>query len=280
MDERIEQALQNACFGLHDDPELQRDVWEELKSHTEDAMAAYEEAGKSRDEAIDLALKDFGSTVELAPSLQTANGARMKLRAWARRAIRWILIPAAVLAGALISYDALQRFRNIRSSNAASGMFVYEDGYDALDLSDEERFLLEGDTSRASKDQQQRAIWEAHPNNKVYFNNYLSRLVNQPNIAKDTVLDELKRGRTIDPDNARYPILEASLLLDGAATIEFDNDGRPRLEVSDNAALEEALGHAIRAMQKPYLRTYSIDMATKRRAVLPPVKRLEDQVTL
>ena len=78
--ERIEQVVSDATLGLKDDAELRLDVRAELASHLEEAIAAHEAAGKSREEALELALKGFGPVADVAAGLVEGNRRRMKLR--------------------------------------------------------------------------------------------------------------------------------------------------------------------------------------------------------
>ena len=76
-------------------------------------------------------------------------------------------------------------------------------------LTAEQRFLLEGDTTRATRREQQRAIWEAHPDNKVYLGNYLTALASTgaDTLPLDYLRQELAAARKIDPENARMDYL-------------------------------------------------------------------------
>ncbi len=152
-------------------------------------------------------------------------------------------------------------------------------------LTESQRLLLEGDTTRATRHEQQRAIWEAHPTNRVYLGNYITALqaADAESIPLDQFRKELAAARELDPENARYDYLEAARLLKTAAVIHSDKaaqDGEGkekthyRLEVLHRDQLDEAMVILRRGLGKPYWRRYSADMLKEQLAVLGPPQRL------
>ena len=165
-------------------------------------------------------------------------------------------------------------------------------GYPArtLRLTADQRFLLEGDTSRDEPHAQKRAIWEAHPTNLVYLGNYLSALAAGP--GQDTnrlayCREEIAAARKVDPENARLDYLEAAWMLQAAAEVvqsspgeDEDGDKLPdyTLEIRDRAALDEAMNLLIEGAKKPHLRRYSAEMLQLQFQVLGPPRRLIELV--
>lgn len=84
--------VEQSTVGLKDDPELRLDVRRELRSHVETAVEEHRAAGKTEEQSLTLAAKEFGSPTEIATDLLSANRGRMKLRALARLGIRALLI--------------------------------------------------------------------------------------------------------------------------------------------------------------------------------------------
>ncbi len=79
-------------------------------------------------------------------------------------------------------------------------------------------FLLNGDTTREGTAAQQRAIWEAHPDNRIYFANYMT--LEQVSITTPKALanfeQEIMIGERLDPQNALYHYLLADALVEQA----------------------------------------------------------------
>jgi hypothetical protein len=223
---RTDQLVDDAAAGLRADPELWLDVRQELASHIEEAADAFRAQGKSEAESFELAAKAFGSPLDVAADLAAANRGRMKLRALARLAARALLVPAAVAAALVVC----SRLLPLRDVVAVTRLVSSEDpalatGMERMTaravgrLPADKMLLLRGDPSRPTKAEQQRAIWEAHPESKVYYGNYVSTLLHEYQMAGekatpdflDLVERELRRGETLDPDNARYGIALAAI---------------------------------------------------------------------
>ncbi len=158
-------------------------------------------------------------------------------------------------------------------------------------LTAEQRLLLEGDTTRATRYQQQRAIWEAHPTNRVYLGNYVTALAaaasSPESVPSDFLRSELAAARKVEPGNARFDYLEAGRLLATAATNHSENVGTNaqgerqieyKLEVLDRAQLDEAMALVRQGLGKPYWRRYAADMLGEQLAVLGPPRRFVDLV--
>lgn len=310
-DARIAQLLDEATAGLKGDRELRLDVRAELASHIEEAIAAHRAEGKSEQESLALALRSFGPAADIAGALLVANRRRMRLRAVARFAACALLLPAAVVIAAIVCS------RIVLLSGAVSAVLTLcSDGWlgpgprTTMDrmidsLPQQEAFLFRGDTSRPTRSAQQRAIWEAHPERKAYYGNYITHVLQEykdQNWANEykwsdereaafRVLErELRRGEALDPGNARYNLLLAGLWLEKACddyrkTLHRGADGPlvyglewDKLIVRDRALLDRAMAEVRKAARKPYKKTYATDMLTERLALLPPVRRIEDHL--
>ncbi len=298
---RIEQLVDDAAAGLRADPELWLDVRAELASHIEEAADAFRAQGKSEEESLELAAKGFGSPLDVAADLAAANRRRMKLRALARLAARALLVPAAV-AIALYVCSRLVPLRDAAAIlNGLMGKGYSAFGTTVFDLDRmmggvlgrlplDKALLLRGDPTRSTLSERQRAIWEAHPESKVYYGNYITSLLHGAGsnaAALEFIEPELRRGEALDPDNARYGIVLATLWMRRAAELKDvpvpkadagTAPARYRLEVKDRALLDRAEALLVEAAKKPYYKTYTQEMLRERLALLPPARRLEDQV--
>ena len=289
FDETLSRFVDDATLGLKDDAELRLDVRAELRSHLEESIAANEADGKTREESLELAQRAFGPVAEVASDLVEANQRRMKLRALARLAVRRLLVPASVL----MAFIVLSRMVPLRG---AIGLFEALAGNDhhrqerALDwtlrdLTADERFLFQGDRTRATEAQQQRAIWESRPDRAVYYANYIGHLLTDPKARGDLDFfeEEVRRGMELDPHNGRYSVLLAGLWAQSACDLEWDTgntreateDGLGELVITDRDLLDRAMAELLAGLEKPTYSTHTKDMLRERLAVFSPAKCFE-----
>jgi len=301
----LSRLLDAATEGLAGDAELRLDVRAELATHIEEKREELGAKGHNDNEALDLALKSFGPATDLAAELVEANRRRMKLRALARVTIRAGAVPAAVVVALLICVPtALRHQRWVWDYVGMAGSIASSDvggtrpswigllfpaptwGYPFDEFADravdglppEHAFLFRGDGSRATPAARQRAIWEAHPESKVYYGNYATHLC-----AEDVDLDfferEVRRGEELDPGNGRYNYLLAGTMLERASKWETPaagGRGELKLVVEDRELLDRAMAELLKAGAKPYARTYWRHMVEERLALLPPARSVEE----
>lgn len=286
----ITHCLDAATTGLADDPELRTDVRAELASHLESAVCSHTGAGLSLDEGVQKAIEDFGSPADIAEALVRANRNRMRWRALTRMTLRWAAVPAALAVAVMLTMLMAQRLQRVASAFRGLGEMypMQSEGrrWASLKMSPQgspgplsslpprTRFFFTGDLGRDSIPDQQKAIWDAHPDDKVYYANYISALC-----AHGEVTD-LRRFRLaldhagrVDPGNARYDYILAYVLAEYAGAAfrrgELSNSDRRALHEESMAAL--AKGHT-----KPRYRRYTLEMLTRRLSMLPPIVRVED----
>lgn len=293
--EQVRTLVQNATAGLDGDNELRLDVQAELASHIESAVEAHRAEGKSEEESLDLAAKSFGSPVDVAAELARANRNRMKWRAMARLAAQALLIPAALAA----AWFALPRglLSSVNLANKLGGEVGGD--YDwfntsyrpkmADHLTPDKHLLLFGDRSRSNVVEQQRAIWEKDPTNRVYYGNYITHLIGSSSSMTDSVSAvrveaALREGERLDPDNARYNYLLASSMLGRAAEVvwgkpvEGSTNTESKLSVKDRQLLDAAMVEFAKGLNKPFMATYTKEMFALRMSLLPPSRNMTDRV--
>ena len=95
--DKLNQSLDLFTEGLRSDPEIRLDIRKELQSHLEEKIAEETAQGHSNEESLELALKTFGSPVEVADGLAAANRRRMNFRARMRLLAGALLIPAVII---------------------------------------------------------------------------------------------------------------------------------------------------------------------------------------
>jgi len=285
--DQLTKFLDAATAGLSDDRELQLDVRAELQSHVEAALDARSEDDAPQEQPVTDVLKEMGDAPELAGLLADANRTRMKWRARGRFALRYLLVPVALLV-ALFSTDlgfivapALLGQLNGTSvspwSTGPQGSALVRFLTGRRELTDDERLVMEGEP---------RAIWDAAPENVTYLNNYLTHLVSQISPTVDDKLmaklsEVCEAGNWLDPDNARYDYAMAAALLSRSCTLEEReekgaNDAPYRVVIKDRDEFEQGLTLLKRGAAKPVLRRRHPDMLRERLDILgDPVSLLE-----
>lgn len=205
---------------------------------------------------------------------------------------RWVLVLVAVAVVAW-NWDHAPRviIGTLDSLGSESEFPFFDPGgaSTAKRLTHEQVFLLEGDLTRTHRHEQQRAIWEAQPDNRVYLGNYVTALAGAgtDNLSQEFFRGEMAAARQLDPENARYDYLEAKRLLKASAEILSekvgeDEQGKAKtvcsLQVRDREQLDEAMALFRAGLGKPYWRRYSADMLQERLDVFGPPQRLLDLV--
>ena len=198
-DERIERYLAAATAGLRADRELELEAQAKLRSQIEAQLAATAKTaagnGAAADPVADV-LAGLPPAATAAAELAVANGTRMQQRTRLRRLGRGLLIPAAVLA-ALYAADPTPLVNLLTVDDERIDKLGWRDNtppkWSVLitlskaswypgnwpkrspKLTPDQLLILKGDLRRTDPAQQQRAIWEAYPENKVYYHNYLTQ---------------------------------------------------------------------------------------------------------
>jgi hypothetical protein len=286
MSDKTERFLERATAGLATDPELRLDVQAELRSHVEDKIA---ELGG--DEHADEAVASLGEVVELAEEVSQANQRRLGWRNLARRALRFGLVPAAVVCALLFSDFSAGYI--VHQINIMGGDSKRNEGALArlvLWLSRKEdpanlpkSLLLHGDATRKRADRY-RTLWERHPDDKVFYANYITRCVSYSRKEdEEETLRELGHAQEIDPENGRYPILAAVLRAQAAADVKepFPNPHKAAatdyvFTRMDRHQLDAAMADLLAGTAKPEYRTYVWDMLGRQLDSVGPPQSMAD----
>lgn len=288
MNQDVAAYLDNATAGLRDDAELQLDVRAELAAHVEDRAEEFRRSGLAEPEAEAQALRALGAVTEVATELERGNRRRLIERAWVRRALRFALVPAAVIV-AVVCTDV--------TWTAVPGVIDSLSGSDRpptphLPLTRRlaQRFL-ERRPAAAVLTATPRELWESDRANRVYYANYVTR-----EVAGKQAPDEAERTRLVaglvpaaevDPNNARYDYLRAAILLKGAVEIQSESekgpDGKPALgtltwTVSDRARLDEAMASLANGLGRSEFRRYGREMLAAQLEAWGPPRNLVEQV--
>lgn len=292
--QQLHALAENCTTGLEGDPELKLDAQAELLSHLEAAADIHRAGGKSEEESCNLAATSFGSPLDVAADLANANRNRMRWRALARLAAHALLVPAA-LATVWFSLPffglmAMQNMRGLAGSGGATSRMESLFRKKTLrHLREDQRLILFGDTTRATPAEQQRALWEKDPTNRLFYGNYITHLNGFTTYATDTVSviqleSALREGQRLDPDNARYNYLLAASMLRRAADVRWNErvtgstNTECRLVIRDRQLLDAAMVEFLKGQDKPVLMTYGKEMLTLRLSLLRPSDSLAERI--
>jgi hypothetical protein len=294
---RLDEIADVVTEGLKDDPVLRLDVRSEILSHLLDKVdEIVETEGKPREEAIELAIKSLGPVPELAEDIWSANRKRMRFDALVKWGIRVALVPAAVLTALLATLPgllmtgmlAVELFSPSYDGSSFGkhlNILLNVIGRGSLQLSKEKVFLIYGDRRRPTTPEQQRAIWEKNPENRVYYGNYISYLADGGGTGlndMDRFEEEIRRGEQLDPENSRYNYLLAGMFLKHAGeyrreSISVNESFTSHYIVKDRSLLDRAMDEALKGLKKPGYKRYATEMRIERLDGLPEDRHLDER---
>ena len=272
-DEEVDKLIIAATESLKDDREIHLEVQHELRNHLEDKIEELLEDELSQEDAKTKAIKSFGSCEEIGKELLNANLKKMKIRSLAKMAVRFCIFPIAMMClvwvmSLCFPMLSLNSFFGLVSGSSDSFIEMNDE---LKQMNPNKRFLIEGDLSRKSTAQQQRAIWEKYPENLMYFSNYFTYLLSEKEHVDEAILiKECKLGQKIDPTNARYDLILAALMLD-KAYINFDDENR---KLVDMKLKNEAIDVLKISMEKKRYENYSFKLIKERASYYPKVNDL------
>ena len=199
----------------------------------------------------------------------------------------WILVPLSIAMALWIGWHYFGERSSIVTNLDILGADVSEEGLNVTawsQLSVEKQFLLFGDTTRKTRSDQERAIWEKDPENKTYYANYLRILVGDyqkedSGISFDYLEKEVRRGEELDPDNAFYNYILAAVLFKRGAEWESKLNKDEEWIIKDKILIDSAIIELNKAANKPFYRRYLSEFLKSRLALFPETRRLEDRIS-
>ena len=276
-----DKLIERATARLGGDRELQLDIAQELRSHLADADEEYRSAGFDADQAAAEARRAFGDPDELAAQLLRANRSRMRVRAAVRWSARAVLVPASlgiILALGMHLYHAVRPHWSRPSS-----LSVY------AGLTADQVYFLRGDPNATDEVARAKSISDRWPDDPALYARYVMDMVREysPQTnrgpAAQSVLDTLDRGEQIDPSNAWYNFLKASVLVrascrtpDDFPFTNEDSKGRlvgirkdvGRIEILDEAGMKRAVDEVFKGIAKPLCTSRRRELAEGRLKLL------------
>jgi hypothetical protein len=291
---RRDQFIAEVTAGLKGDPELRRDVSAEIGSHLDAAVEESRAQGRTDEESLDDAVKAFGSPMALAGDLAQANRGRMRLRGLVRLAMGAIVVPAAI---ALAAWMAVRTVEKVSIASAMLQVFTLPNSIPAImpmsyekaeeriasrwHLDQRERVIVFGDHTKPTRSEQQRALCELEPSNRMFYANYIRHRMQDSYTNAVAVIGELRAGEQLDPDNAWYNYLAAGAMMQQAGKWDRKGEGTNksmRLTILDTNLLEEAMAEFQRGVDKPFCKTYESDLMALRRSLMPKDGGIDDEL--
>lgn len=198
-----------------------------------------------------------------------------------------ILVLVSVVLAVWLGWHYFGERSSIVTNLDILGADVSEEGLNVTawsQLSVENQFLLFGDTTRKTRSDQERAIWEKDPENKIYYANYLRILVGDyqkedSGISFDYLEKEVRRGEELDPDNAFYNYILAAVLFKRGAEWESKLNKDEEWIIKDKVLIDSAIAELNKAANKPFYRRYLSEFLESRLALFPETRRLEDRIS-
>lgn len=204
------------------DPEVCREIEEEIHSHIQAASDDFIAEGEGEEAALQKALDSLGPAEDWRGELVEANAKRLKIRALALFGLRRLFVPAVVVfalfaaANEWVKYSyQLQSLATLDGSNSISlfdktirwmkGVGFGSDTFS--EISDADRRLLYGDPKLKTELGKAKTRWQENPDNKGYYSIYLQHALNGKTGLPENFVET---GERIDPGNAFYSILAAT----------------------------------------------------------------------
>ncbi|MFA5203646.1 MAG: hypothetical protein WC708_04495 [Lentisphaeria bacterium] len=308
-DERIESYLVAATAGLRTDRELELEAQTKLRSQIEAQLAETTKTAAGDEAAaadpVAHVLAGLAPAATVAAELAATNGTRIKRRARLRRLERWLLIPAFITATLyaldltpLFTWNAINLWIHekpvVHSCQLAARWLPANWFGNQPRFTPDQTLILDGDLRRSTPSEQQRAIWEAHPQNKVYLHHYLNQFPVHAK-ANDELDAAIAAGQQLDSANARFDYLLAYRLLEHAITVEYKPTSRLKLfptgkkpprsdpleltwTIKDRAKLDQAMALLRTGMAKPEYRRYVREMLKERLSLLGEPQTMPEKV--
>ena len=268
----ISEFVRQCTDALSGDPEVQLEIEQELRDHLECRAAEEQSNGMSEEASEELAIKAFGDAPEISESLYDTNLYRMKLHAKIRLFIKVAAIPALLVA-LYFSFD----YRNMILNWDIDELYFinYPTWNSQNNLSTEQKLIVYGDTSAPNRADEQRAISEHWPENKVFKANYITALMCELGLPKtkatpNYILTELRKAKSVDPQNAYYNYMTAAVLLKTAVDMEpktIKLPGKRKYKIKkdiilkDRKQFDRAMKEIKTGLKKPYCREYAMELS-------------------
>lgn len=264
-DETFEKFAEEAAAGLKADRELFLDVKREISSHLEEKEERFIQEGNSPEKSAELAKKSFGSPMDVAAELQSANRRRMRLRSLLRLTFGALIVPAALILALTLSYGRIARLSVLTSFyGTTSYQLPYFRTAEHRTGKDAELSRLSASPSSADADYRFWEKYKSDPDSYMYYAYYAFAESGNRDESNDAAfVDAMTTGQKIEPENALYNVLLADHYFRKGIELPKKNSGDPPV-LTDRKMFDLGVAEALTAAGKPYLHTYQDDVLRKK----------------
>ncbi|MEO7101118.1 MAG: hypothetical protein ABI162_17315 [Luteolibacter sp.] len=213
------------------------------------------------------------------------EGAEKAIQRWdavdakkSRPVWRILLFSMLVIASAVIWTDGVKAVVNRGSmfGSPISDIFYSDpgqsDGRIAPSLTTEQRLVLYGDSTKTSKSDKVKALWDSDPTNAAYFAEYAASYLSEHSTLPP---DFLEVARRIDPQNAWFTYIAAgvkakdSVKRRNQSKAENAANKTPEWDVLDETKIAEALNLLRQARDQPKCVSYEMEVLRQQLQLLP-----------
>ncbi len=145
-------------------------------------------------------------------------------------------------------------------------------------LTAEQKLLLFGDSSKSSKTEKMKGLWDSAPANLAYFAEYAEAYLSE---HKDLPPDFLETARRIDPQNAWFTYVAAGVKAKDAVKKRLQSETAiaanetPEWDILNEVKFNESLALFREARDQPKCENYMIRLSQQRIQLLPRKKPAE-----
>lgn len=198
---------------------------------------------------------------------------------------KWFYLAVAALLLAVAAPFVWQVYESWRMSSHVMYPFLDpdKDSYHPLrirKLSKQNQIQLLGDDSLGRRDVAKwRPLWKMEPENPVFLAQYAITYSSENMSLSPEILEAVAR---VDPDNALYPLLQATSDWDWVITQKFPSPAekkagkRKEWVIKNDAKLESRIALLHRAVGMSGIRGYQMELLSRRTAIIPkPIDTLD-----
>ncbi|HZZ42380.1 MAG TPA: permease prefix domain 1-containing protein [Tepidisphaeraceae bacterium] len=318
----FDEVVERLTERLKVDPELRAEVKNELRGHLEESAREFVKAGRNEEEAQSEAVRALGEEKEVAAGLWEGNKRRVSNRRVARWVVGGSLVSAAgvgtvaIAWGAVISLSLLLAMlagsQPTTAGEVAGTLAQRVARYASMgreaSMSGLDRQLFEAGNGTAEErlEKARKLAEEATGEDQaIFWANYATQALAVVDALDDQpagrerlegVIAIMEKARQIEPANAYYAMVEASLLMKASTKyVEATEEGGPgfdyrgfrgkpdrwffdRYDVVDAAMYERGIAKLRLAAQGTYLQSHAYDFTHRRLKALGMATSLADEV--
>ncbi len=242
-------------------------------------------ARQQLEESIAAAIPGSGDSLENAAEILEERDRSKFRRHWKA----WLAMLTGAISAVMLGFTAVSVVRMwpcYHMLASALNLIPYpaknpqmDDASLAGHLNPQQRLLLLGDTTKTTRTERLKGLWDSEPDNPAYYADYaLAHLSERHTLPPDF----LETGRKLDPDNGWFIVIaagdDANLAIDFGGKPASATPGGVKVKpIKDAAKRDEALALIREASAKPRFESYQSGLLEKRIPLLPHATDTVDQ---